>query len=361
MNYSDDERAIIRLDCIMGLSREQKLRIIAGAGQPASIWEDIGKIREKIGNSIPPSAYNYLEAAKIEGIDKTIADALNKSGITAVTFMSDKYPERLTEIEDPPLVLYCKGNIDLLSRDKIFTIVGSRKTLPNVLALAEEFSAELSKNGVTIVTGLAEGVDAAAIKGALPSGNIISVLPGGFRHVYPNFHRELFEKISEKGLAVSEYPPDVVSKPYFFPERNRILAAMSEGVLVCSAGKKSGTNYTADYANNYGKDVFAFPYSPGVPSGEGCNAMIKEFAYLCDSTDDIFFSLGIDKNKAEKKAELSDAESKVYECIREGEIHIDALLIKTEMKISAITPVLTMLEIKKYIVKNPGNTYSAIK
>lgn len=361
MTYTDNELAIIWLDCFVGFSREQKLKIINCTKNPSAILNDVTLLEKYSGKEIENNVYNCIKASIDLGLDKKVVKELDEMGVIAVTCMSEDYPDCFLNIPNPPLIIYCKGNLELLKSKSKFSIVGSRKTIPSILAKTEEFSKELAENGVTIVTGLAEGVDSAVIRGAVDTGNIISIIPGGFKHVYPEFNKDLFNQVANKGLVVSEHNPDVVSKAYHFPERNRLLAAISDGVLVTSAGKKSGTYYTADFANNYGKNVFAFPYTIGTPSGEGCNAMIKEFAMLCDCTDDIFTSLGITKNAERKKTQLTQVEQKVFNCIKEGEIHIDLLLSKTEMKIFEISPVLTMLEIKKYIVKNAGNTYTAIK
>ncbi len=361
MIYSADERAIIWLDGFLGLSKEQKLKMIAAVKSPSALLEDITLLEQFVGDTVAQTVYSAVRSSLNAGFDNTVLRELEELGVTAVTCMSDNYPDCFLTIPDPPLVIYCIGDLELLSERNRFTIVGSRKTLAPMISLAEDYAKQLAESGVVIVTGLAEGVDSAVIKGALPTGNIISVLPGGFKHIYPEFNKSLFNKIKENGLVISEYPPDAVSKAYHFPERNRLLAALSKGVLICSAGKKSGTSYTADFANEYGKDVFAFPYTIGVPSGEGCNAMIKEYAMLCDSVEDIFTSFGISPKKQEAKLDLSEREKKVFSCIKEGEIHIDLLLQKTGYKIFEISPVLTMLEIKKLIVKNPGNTYTAIK
>ncbi|MBP5308693.1 MAG: DNA-processing protein DprA [Clostridia bacterium] len=361
MIYSDNERAIIWLDSFSALTREQKLKIINVTKNPAAIFENPSLIKECADEVVSEKFCDLLAASKDLCGGESAVRALEKNGVVALTCMSDDYPEKLLSCGNPPLVIYCLGNISLLNAEKSFSVVGSRKTLPEICAKAEEFSRELSENGVVVITGLAEGADTAAIKGALPSGNVISVLPGGFKHVYPEYHRNLFGKIVENGLAVSEYPPDTVSKPYYFPDRNRLLAALSDGVLVCSAGKKSGTSYTADFASEYGKNVFAFPYTLGVPSGEGCNALIKEYALLCDSVEDIFLSLGISGKKKADSVKLSEEEEKVFRCIKDGAEHIDLIIQKTGMKVFELSPLLTVLEIKKYVVKNPGNVYSAIK
>lgn len=359
--YSEDEKALILLDAFVGLSKEQKLQTLRFIKKPSLLFNNIDVLRDAIGNGIKANTFNALKSFFSTGEGENVFSLLAREEITVLTCMSDGYPERLLEISDPPLALYCKGNIGLLNNKNTFSIVGSRKTLPEVLIRTESFAKSLSSNGVVLLTGLAEGVDASVIKGSLDSGNIISVLPCGFCHVYPEFHRTLFERICKDGLVVSEYNPEVVCKPYFFPERNRLIAALGNGVLVASAGKKSGTSYTADYANEYGKAVFAFPYNVGVVSGEGCNAMIKEYAMLCDDVSDIYLSLGIVPKKKSERAPLDGKEKEIYSIIRECEIHVDLLLLKTGMQFYELSPVLTMLEMKKYIVKNPGNTYSAVK
>lgn len=359
--YSDDERAIIVLDSFVGLSKEQKLRVLQSVPRPSALLDGVCEELFEGNKKINEATLKGLRALFASGAVNQIISELEKNGIEAITCISDDFPDKLLEIPAPPIILYCKGNTELLKSKHAFSIVGSRKTLPEVLARTRVFAENLSKEGVTLVTGLAEGVDAEVIKGAIGSSNIISVLPCGFKHVYPEFHFKLIERVCESGLAVSEYNPDVVCKPYFFPERNRIIAAIGDGVLVTSAGKKSGTSYTADFANEYGKSVFAFPYNIGVPSGEGCNAMIKEYALLCDNVEDIFFHLGITRTNKMKKQPLSEIEAKVFAIIKEGEIHIDELIAKTDMKVFELTPVLSMLEIKKYVVKNPGNSYSSVK
>ncbi len=358
--YSDDERAVIVLDSFVGLTKEQKLRVLQSVSRPADLFGGVSEELFGKNKKINDSTIKALNALLLSGGDRQILSELEKDGTEVLTCISDGFPDKLLEISSPPMILYCKGNIGLLKEKYCFSIVGSRKTLPEVLARTREFSERLSKEGVVLVTGLAEGVDAEVIKGSIGNSSIISVLPCGFKHVYPEYHFRMFEEICKKGLVVSEYNPDVICKPYFFPERNRIIAAIGDGVLVTSAGKKSGTSYTADFANEYGKTVFAFPYNIGVPSGEGCNAMIKEYALLCDDVNDIFFHLGITPAKKTQKQALTDKEAMVFSIIGEREIHMDELIEKTGMKIFELTPVLTMLEIKKYIVKNPGNTFSSV-
>lgn len=282
----------------------------------------------------------------------------SEKGIMCVAFSSELYPEELRQISDPPLVLYCRGNAELL-RERKLAIVGSRRTPPAVMKQTEIFSSELSKH-FAIVTGLADGGDTAAALGALPRGKLISVLAYGFDFVYPECNRHLLEQVTENALAVTEYLPDEAPKPYLFPVRNRIIAGLSEGVLVVSGGAKSGTRITADLAYEYGRDVFAFPYSLGAAAGEGCNALIKDYAKLTDNLVDITAAFGINLTEA-KEVALTETERTVFEIIREGEAHVSQISERSGLKAYELPAILTALQMKKLIAPCGGNRYMAIK
>ena len=247
---------------------------------------------------------------------------------------------------------------NVIAKEKSFAIVGSRKSLPYSVAVANKFADRLSKSGIVLITGIAEGVDESVITGAIESGKIISVVAGGFDKIYPSKNTALAEEVAKKGLLISEHPPEVLSKNFLFPIRNRIIAGLSDGVLVVSAGLKSGTLYTAEYAEDYSKPVFAIPYTPNIESGLGANALIKKGAYLCDSVEDIFEVLGVEENK--KVITLTDEEKLVLSVIKEEEIHIEKLAERLGKKVYELMPTLSMLEIKKLITKSMGNIYSAV-
>ena len=246
-----------------------------------------------------------------------------------------------------------------LLRERKFAIVGSRRTPPAMMKQTERFSSELSEHFV-IVTGMAEGGDAAAALGALESGRLICVLAYGFDFVYPECNRNLLKSVEEKGLVLTEYLPDEKPKPYLFPARNRIIAGIAEGVLVVSGGAKSGTRITADFAYEYGKDVFAFPYSLGSAAGEGCNALIKDYAKLTDNLVDITAAFGINLTEAEEIS-LSEAERAVFEIIREGEAHVSQISERSGLKVYELPAILTALQMKKLIAPCGGNRYMAVR
>jgi DNA processing protein len=212
-----------------------------------------------------------------------------------------------------------------------------------------------------IVTGIAEGADSAVIEGSLKNGNIICVLPNGLSHLYASANSSLLERVEKSGLIITEYTAKVPALRFNFSMRNRIIAGLSKGTLVVSAAQKSGALITANYALEYGRDVFAFPYSVGVTSGEGCNALIKKGASLAEGALDILNAYGI-QQKEEEKIPLSDDEQKLLSLLHEeGECHLEKIARALEKKSYQVLPVCSSLEIKGLIVKSGGNKYSAVK
>ena len=231
--------------------------------------------------------------------------------------------------------------------------------MPQSVAIARDFTIELIDAGFTPVTGIAEGVDSAVLKAAVEKGApAISVLGGGHDNIYPKSNFELAKEIAKNGVVISEYPPEIAAKPYHFPVRNRILAGLSKGTLVVSAGLKSGTMYTAEYTEELGRRLFVIPYSVGVGSGEGCNELIKRGAYLTDRPSDILDFFGIEKK--EKVENFTELEKEIINALKGGETHIEKLCSLLNKRVFEIMPTLSMLEIKGVVVKS-GNIYSLIK
>ncbi len=290
--------------------------------------------------------------------DRLIA-SLREKGIFLVTVLSEDYPEALRFASDPPLLLYGMGRRELLKARK-FCIVGSRITPPWAEKVGRRLSEELSER-FAIVTGFAEGGDAAAVAGAMPSGNLIVVLPCGIDSCYPAAHASLKERVlASKGLILSEYGPETATAKWAFPQRNRILAGLSEGVLVLSAGRKSGALITAGRALDCGRDVFALPYNVGISQGEGCNGLIKAGAYLVTSSADIFAVYGIETKEREEAAPEGD-EGRILTYLREnGETHVAALAEALQLRIFETSALLSSLEIKGLVTKSGGNKYAAL-
>ena len=310
--------------------------------------------------NLPAGVYNKIENNFRSDIYRTqFIESLQKKGIKCVTYLSPLYPESLKNIDNPPLVLYCKGNTGLL-KNNCFSVVGSRRTSAQALALCRKISGELTEV-FTVVTGMAEGADSAVIDGAISSGKVIAVLANGFDWFYPATNKALIEKVATEGLLISEYLPHIQPLKYNFPVRNRIIAGLSRGTLVVSAGRKSGALITADLALEYGREVFAFPYNAGVASGAGCNALIKNGAYLTENILDILEAFGLDLKKSGQELKLSDDELALLEEIKiTGEGFLPNIAQKLNKFTYQLIPVAVSLEIKGLITRLGGNRYGIV-
>ncbi|PWM73805.1 MAG: DNA-protecting protein DprA [Bacillota bacterium] len=356
MKYTKEELFLIWIDSFFELEYRKKAALFAlYRGEKFSDFAKSPEVKREIGAEDAKFLLNFSRREYMEDVLET----LDGGNVVCITRASGDYPQDLFDVPYPPLVLYAKGDINLLKGRK-FSVVGSRKSIPLAIAKAEEFAAALTEAGFAVVTGLADGADAAAAKGALKSGKIISVLAGGFNHVYPACNAGLFREIVAKGLALSEYPPEIKTERYHFPVRNRIISALGEGLLVISAGKRSGTAYTAGYTEALSRQIFALPYNVNVPSGEGCNEYIRKGAVLTVRPEDILDFYNIER-KETPAVSMTEEEEEIYAVIKaEGEIHIDVIAARTGKKTYELMPALGMLEIKKLIIRQAGNAYSAV-
>lgn len=356
--YNESEINYITLASFTGLSYQVKKFLLKDFTVSSP---DFAKDEKSLIKSVPDGVYNKVKKLFYSAAyRKELLLGLEKKGVTCVTYTSESYPALLKEIPLPPAVLFCKGDVSLLNTD-CFSIVGSRRTAPKALSDCKKISGEVS-NVFTVVTGIAEGADSAAISGALDAGGkVISVLANGVDYVYPLICAELYKRVEKEGLLISEYPPETQPKPYNFPFRNRIIAGLSRGTLVVSAGEKSGALITADYASEYGRDVFAFPYSIGIISGAGCNALIKKGACLTENILDILNEYGLDFIKPAIDEPLSEEELSVYNAVKRlGEAFLPDVAEELGIPPYEVTPIICALQIKNRVVNLGGNRYSAV-
>lgn len=352
MTYTGEEENLIVFASLEELSDRAKHNLLFKCKND----ED----RQNYLKTAPHGVYNSIRDKFQSGIYRTqLLEKLENKGVRCVTYFSSLYPENLKNIDEPPIVLFCKGNVELL-KNNCFSVVGSRRTSASAIALCKRISGELT-SAFTVVTGMAEGADTAAIEGALPSGKVISVLANGFDCFYPAINRGLIERVAREGLLITEYLPHIQPLKYNFPVRNRIIAGLSRGTLIVSAGLKSGALITANLALEYGREVFAFPYGAGISSGAGCNALIKNGAHLTENILDIFREFGLDLEKSEKAPALSEDEAAVLEEIRTaGEAFLPQIAQKLNKFTYQLIPVVASLEIKGMIARLGGNRYSII-
>jgi len=230
------------------------------------------------------------QAADHPDIAKTL-DWLEQPDNHLITLADSHYPKRLLQIDQPPPLLYAKGNLQILSRPGM-AIVGSRHATPQGESTAEDFAESLCRAGFAVISGLALGIDGAAHRGALKAdGATIAVVGTGLDIVYPARHKSLAHRIAQHGLLLSEYPLGTPSLTYHFPRRNRIISGLSEGCLVVEANIDSGSLITAKQAIEQDREVFAIPGSIHSPVAKGCHALIKQGAKLVESTEDIMTEL----------------------------------------------------------------------
>lgn len=218
-------------------------------------------------------------------------------GLTApppqvLTLESDRYPTSLRDLRDPPPQLFLRGNTGLL-KGRMVAIVGSRAATPVGRRAAEQMARELSEAGLTVVSGMALGIDGAAHRGALlGSGGTVAVLGAGPDRPYPAGNREIFNTIADRGLLLSEFPPGEPARPYHFPRRNRLIAALAAAIVVVEAARRSGALITVDHALDLGREVFALPGSVENPQAEGTNALLRDGAHLVTCAGDLLETLG---------------------------------------------------------------------
>lgn len=282
-----------------------------------------------------------------------------------ITIKDEKYPEILKYIPKPPKQLYILGDEKILN-EKCIAIIGSRVCTPEGAKIAEKFSKELSERGICIVSGMAKGIDTAAHIGALKSGGkTIAVLGSGFNHIFPKENKKLFSSIIENGGAVvSEYEENVQPEAKGFTQRNRIVSGLSMGVLIIEAKHRSGTAITAKYAELQGRKIFCIPHGLEQKEGIGTNRQIKKGAKLVTNSQEIIDELKIkieeNKNNKQTKIEILNIPEEympVYKYITEEPINIDEISKKTQMEISKVNYILTMLELEGYIEQLPGKNF----
>lgn len=282
------------------------------------------------------------------------------SRIVILTVLSDDYPKRLIDLPDRPMILYTKGDLSLFDKTSI-AMVGTRMPTNYGRMMTEKFADELASSGFVIISGLCYGVDEIAHRKTLEvGGKTIAVIGSGFQNIYPSTNTPLSQDIAEKGLLVSEYYPSFRPKKYTFPQRNRIVAGLSDGVLITEAGAKSGTVHTKEFALEYGKDVFAVPGNINSPKSELPNMMIKSAQAECVlSPNDIVEFYGLEKKAKEQKTfTLNIEEQTIINLLKDGEQDYEFLVIKSKIPVNILNSYLTTLEIRGLIRRLPGKIYA---
>jgi DNA processing protein len=307
-----------------------------------------------------------IQKGPSEKVVKRELSQLEKTGGKVVTLKDDDYPRRLKDIYDPPALLYLRGA--LRREDELaVAIVGSRKTSAYGREVTERIGRDLARHGVTVVSGMARGIDSVAHKGALQGGGrTIAVLGCGVDVIYPSENRNLFHQIIEQGAVLSEFPMGSPPEAGHFPRRNRIISGLSIGVVIVQASGESGSLITAGYALEQGREVFAVPGNIGAEGSRGTNQLIKEGAKLVESSEDILEEVLPQWRREGETAQkggdavltLTEAEKCLYGLLDETPLHIDALIRESQLDPGSVSSLLLNLELKGLISQWPGKCFS---
>jgi len=355
---------------VSGLGPATFAKIEARFGDFETAWR--ASLSDLVAAGVPRKVAGETERFRNENEPDEVMGGLDNLGITALHLRHPEYPSQLAETSVAPSVVYVKGEI-LAADELAITIVGSRDATPYGLEMTRRISYDLARAGVTVVSGLARGIDTAAHRAALEAGGrTMAVLGSGLDRVYPQRNIPMAEKIAENGALFTEYPPGVSALPQHFPRRNRVVSGLCHGVLVVEAAFKSGAMLTVNWALEQNRDVFAVPGSALSEKSKGTNWLIQQGAKLTTVADDILEELNIEysptivetfdkgsdenssefgKNALDKLARANNVlsiERRVADLLEnsEGPIHVDDITRALGETAAAVSSVLVMLELR---------------
>ena len=367
MEYSIMDQYWIWLSSVEGIGPKRFYQLLTAFEDPREIWDILGaggvpREMEFLGRAV----LQNLRAARSEEYFYRLFDALDRKGIRAVTRIADDYPSGLNAIFDPPPTLYVRGEWREAD-DRWFAIVGSRRSTRDGQRAAREIAEGLARAEVTVVSGMARGIDTCAHEGAMAGqGRTVAVLGCGVDVTYPPENQELMERILDSGGAViSEYIPGTPPLSGNFPQRNRIISGLTRGTLLVEGARKSGAMITVNFALEQGRDVFAVPGSIYSPLSATPNRMIVDGAIPVISPWEILEHYRwasrpeTTEDNPHRPPELDDDELRIVEPLREQELSFEELTEMTGFSPSELNSHLTMLELRGIIMKVPGGMLRA--
>ena len=353
----------LQLTLTPGLGAATIRELLKQFGLPEKI---LAAPRATLARFANPQALATLDSEAIaRSVERALA-WLEQPGCSLVTLADPGYPRLLLEIADPSPVLYCRGRIELLNRPAL-AMVGSRNATAQGASNAEQFARAFSAAGLTIVSGLAQGIDAAAHRGGLAAeGSTIAVLGTGIDIAYPSANAALAAEIAERGLLVSEYPLGTKALSHNFPRRNRLISGLAQGCLIVEAALASGSLITARAAAEQGREVFALPGSIQSPLSKGCHALIKSGAKLVESAEDVLSELaafrrtGFASTRAAPAAADSAEDEPLLACMGFDPVDVDSLCARAGMPAERVSAELLRLELAGRISALPGGFYQRL-
>jgi len=355
------KEAFIALNMVQGLGPIRLRRLLNAFGSPEHVLTATRHEIERIDGLTRPLIDSLITWESNVNLTRELA-LVREFGASIITLNDPEYPQLLREIHDPPTVLYVWGQ--LLERDhQAIGVVGSRRTSNYGIECAKKLSYQIAYSGLTVVSGLARGIDTAAHQGAIAAkGRTVAVLGAGLLHLYPAENRILAEKIAESGAVVSEFPMQKTPDRQTFPMRNRIISGWGFGLLVIEAGMNSGALISASQAADQGRNLYAVPGQIDRPTSYGTNRLIQQGAKLVMTVDDILEDLQtlfsqIPDLIPSKPPEIEGDLLKVYEAISENETPIDEIIQNAHLPAGTVTAALLQLEMKHMVKQLPGKYF----
>jgi DNA processing protein len=368
----DSREALIALNMIEGVGPVRARSLIEHFGDAPKILaaskHELLRVRN-IGDDTAENISNWEKSVDLAGELKRITDF----GCQVLISSDENYPPSLREIYDPPLVLYVRGQLTAKDKNAV-AIVGSRMTTHYGIETARKLGYQLAYTGVTVVSGGARGIDTAAHQGALSGkGRTVAVLGTGINLIFPVENAELFERIAANGAVITQFPFNRPADKQSFPIRNRIVAGMTLGTVVVEANLSSGALITANFATEYGRQIFAVPGRIDSPRSRGCHDLIKKGAKLCEGVEDIlseFEYLFPASNRPPSPGEsgvlpaleLGENEQLVLAAVKSSdETSIDEIIRASGLPSSAVSVTLLRLEMKRLVKQLPGKLFTRSK
>jgi len=360
----------LMLKSVPGIGNLIFKRLLDRFSSPASVFEAAPEDLMQIKGMNRRLASRILHYHIPDTVKKEY-ELARKNGYHIITLHDDVYPPMLREIEDPPPFLYVYGTLEKSIRN--IAVVGARKASSYGMATARGLCKALTRNGLTIVSGMARGIDTVAHHGTLAAGGkTIAVLGSGLQRIYPMENRRLFHEIAQNGAVISELPLNADPEAHHFPARNRIISGMSLGTVVIEAAPKSGSLITARLAAEQNREVFAVPGSIHSVKSSGTHNLIKQGAKLVETARDILEELthfiDIDSENAERPVEnaahpsanLTSEETRVIQCLEAYPAHIDKIQRALSLPPGKLQSILLQLELKGTVQQSEGNYYSIL-
>jgi DNA processing protein len=360
---SEPRQYWVAFSLVKGIGAVRFQAILNFFGDPQIAWGAPTEALKEAGLS-DKIIENVVELRSSIDLD-VIWEQIEAQGISVIIQTDEEYPRRLQEIEQSPPVIYMLG--DLIAEDEwSVAVVGTRRVTAYGRQVAEEIAGTLARNGITVISGLARGIDSISHQAALDAGGrTVAVLGSGLDRIYPPENRRLAEEITVHGALISDYAPGTPPEASNFPPRNRLISGLSLAVVIVEAGQTSGALITAGFAADQGREVFAVPGNITSPGSKGTNRLIRDGAHPLLNPEQVLEALEltmIAEHRTARVALPADAvEAQLFEALGREPLHIDEIRSRTEIPIEKVTATLALMELKGMVRQVGGMQYVALR